>query len=158
MNIDPESYVVMEREALIDMLSFIGGKAGMREHAEEWVEENEIPLMTIPQFQKDIVENSIKWFPDAMTNSMGAVQIDLVVTVLGIAGEAGEVADVLKKVARGSITLEEARSLLAEESIDLFHYLCMLWVALQIDPSEEYSKKTLFNDKRFGNHPSTRDN
>lgn len=155
MNIDPESYVVLSREDV--MVALMGGANLRKEDAEGWVEENQIPLMTIPQFQVSMVENSLKWFPEAHTNSLGDFQIDLMTTVLGIAGEAGEVADVLKKVTRGSLTLEEARPLLAEESVDVFHYVCLLWVALQIDPGEEYQRKTLINDKRFGNHPSTQD-
>ncbi len=144
MNIDPDKYVVLDRETLIDKLAD-DSLTSMLGQAEEWIDENQVPLMTLPQIEKDIIDNSLKWFPEAFEKG-----IDLNLAVLGITGEAGECADILKKFLRGSIDRDEMYRQLAIETVDVLHYLCMVWVALQVDVSEMYQWKTAVNEKRFG--------
>jgi NTP pyrophosphatase (non-canonical NTP hydrolase) len=67
-----------------------------------------------------------------------------------MAGEAGEVINWLKKVERGSITLEECIDDVAEEITDVFTYMLGLCGMLGIDLEEEYNAKRYVNEKRFG--------
>jgi len=88
-------------------------------------------------------DDSVRWFGDGMQNN-------LTVMVLGLIGEAGEVADLLKKIQRGSKTLDEAKPLLAEELVDVFHYWLLLVGMLGINVNEVYAEKRAFNERRFG--------
>lgn len=102
-----------------------------------------------------MIEDTHRWFPEACKDG-----IDLMMLVLGVAGEAGEVADVLKKYVRGSLSREEMFGAIAFETIDVFHYLCLIWYILQIDPGEVYRQKREYNERRFGgssNHQSSED-
>jgi NTP pyrophosphatase (non-canonical NTP hydrolase) len=141
MNINPDDYIVVERSALEELLA----EEWTSTEAQGWMEEYEVPLMTLPEIQKSMIDNSFRWFPEAFANGL-----DITLTILGVVGEAGEVADVLKKYMRKSLTKEEFEERVAEESVDLFHYLCMLWVGLGIDVTEVYKTKTEFNEQRFG--------
>lgn len=141
MKINPDEYIVIDKKTLYKLFD----EVHLSDMFDEWVENNEVPLMTLPQIQKDIVENSRRWWP-----KLHGDQLDLTATVLGICGEAGEVADELKKYGRGSTSQEQMVLNMANETIDLFHYICMIWVALSIDPVEVYKLKTEFNESRFG--------
>lgn len=107
-------------------------------------EENK--LESIEDYQRDIIENSERWFPNAYETPAQA----LLVNLLGIVGEAGEMADVWKKKLRGSLTLDEAVEQMIEESIDLWHYLAQFWYMLNVDVKKVYLDKTAFNKERFG--------
>lgn len=103
-------------------------------------------LLTIRDFQRDMISNSDRWFPNAYETLASQVQVN----VLGIAGEAGEVADVYKKFVRGSLTEEQMNEQLAEECIDLMHYLFQLLHVLDVDIAQAYIDKSAFNEERFG--------
>lgn len=108
---------------------------------------DEVELNSIEDYQKSIVENSERWFP----NAYDTPENQLLTNLLGILGEAGEMADVHKKFLRGSLTAEEAKASMIEESIDLWHYLAQFWYYLKVDVKKEYLDKTEFNEQRFGN-------
>jgi NTP pyrophosphatase (non-canonical NTP hydrolase) len=70
--------------------------------------------------------------------------------VLGLCGESGEVADLLKKYIRGSKTFDEMKDLMEVELIDVFHYWCLLIGLLGVDVEVVYRKKRKVNVARFG--------
>ena len=88
--------------------------------------------------------DSERWFPDRAD--------DLPFMVLALAGEVGELANHIKKMARGSVTYDQIRKDASEEAIDIFIYLCNIFAALGIDPVAEYHRKREFNERRFGNN------
>src|SRR3954468_17725650 len=142
MNVDPDEYVVVKKSELRGAL-----EDGMRaEYVTEWMEDHHIGMWTIPEFQKDMVEKTFRWFPEVIKNG----EIDLHMLIYGICGEAGEIADEMKKFLRGSRTQEELVEKLGNESVDCFHYIALLWYVLGIDPGEVYAKITEANEKRFG--------
>lgn len=143
MNTDAE-YVVIDRKVLTSLFAEMG--SWNDEECNGWLTENELPLMTIPEFQKDMVRNTHRWFPEMVKNGT----LDLNMLMYGLLGEAGECAEVMKKFIRGSLTPEQFGLRLAEESVDLFHYLALLWVVTGTDPGIVYHQKTLINEERFG--------
>jgi NTP pyrophosphatase (non-canonical NTP hydrolase) len=91
-------------------------------------------------------DDSERWFPE--------VKDSLAVMALGLNGEAGEVADIIKKVERGSIELEGyVIDDLAEEIIDVLIYLANLMGYLElrhpIEWDHVYDKKREKNEQRF---------
>lgn len=82
-----------------------------------------------------------RWFPS--TNHIPFM-------VLAMSGEVGEVANWVKKIERGSCTLEEVREALSEEVVDVFIYLLNIAGLLQIDLEEGYYAKRIKNQERFG--------
>lgn len=95
-------------------------------------------LGLIKQCQRD----SERWFPN--------IAGDLPFTVLALVGETGEMANIVKKVVRGSVKLEDVVAELGEEAVDVLIYLCMVFATLGVDPVEIYRKKRAFNELRFG--------
>jgi NTP pyrophosphatase (non-canonical NTP hydrolase) len=101
--------------------------------------------MDIEALAEQMAKDSADWFgPD--------INKDVTVHVLGLVGEAGEVADELKKVLRGSKTMQEALPKLYEEMIDQFIYWVLLARAIGLLPRihEVYEAKRVANMKRFG--------
>lgn len=83
-------------------------------------------------------ENTYRAFVDALdcTNEE-SISVRIQHAILGIVGEAGELADVVKKrVYYNTITLEEYQKMLKDEAGDLFFYLTDLTTLLGIDFSE----------------------
>lgn len=146
MNVNPDEYVVLKRDVLHEKFVSIGGPQCTVEETDTWIDEHRMPLMTIPEFQKSMADNSVRWFPQTIKDG----QIDLHMLLYGIGGEAGEILDEMKKFLRGSLTEAELRERLAIESVDCFHYIAMLWYVLGIDAGEYYLKITEANEKRFG--------
>ena len=90
--------------------------------------------------------DSQRWFPH--------YKADLPFLALCMCGEAGEVANKVKKIVRGDKTLEEARDDIVEEVVDVFTYLMNIVGELDFDLYAEYTKKRTFNEERWG--PSAR--
>jgi NTP pyrophosphatase (non-canonical NTP hydrolase) len=88
--------------------------------------------------------DSERWFPERSHS--------LVHHVLGLAGEAGEVANLVKKLDRGDFTLQEAaiRYDLAMELTDAYIYLLNIAALLGIDLSKSFDVKRAENEQRFG--------
>ena len=105
--------------------------------------DEEAPLNNLGDMMLQMREDSDRWFGAGTSENMTLM-------VLGICGEAGEVADLVKKVIRGSLTLEQAVPEIKEECIDVLHYLLMVMGMLGVDVIEEYKKKRAFNEARFG--------
>jgi NTP pyrophosphatase (non-canonical NTP hydrolase) len=97
----------------------------------------------VKQCQRD----THRWFPD--------VAEDLAHLALGLNGEAGEVADIVKKIERGSYTLDQKREHLGEELVDTLIYLCCMAAEAKVDLVDIYKQKRAKNELRFGKGPLT---
>lgn len=69
--------------------------------------------------------------------------------IIALVGEFGEMANHLKKVLRGDKKLEEIRSELSEEVIDVFIYVLKIIYQLDIDLEQVYKDKMRKNEIRF---------
>jgi len=94
---------------------------------------------------QECVEDSARWFP-------GKQQLPFL--VLALAGEVGEVANVVKKIERGSHQLDEGLTFdLAMEIVDALTYLSVIMghpTFSKIDWDEMYRIKRAYNESRFG--------
>lgn len=88
--------------------------------------------------------DSGKWFPGAGGS--------LAHHVLALCGEVGELANIVKKVERGSLTIDSEIVMLDIESelADVFTYLLNIAALRNIDLFKAYLKKRDYNVKRFG--------
>lgn len=98
-----------------------------------------IDLYDMAQIAK---EDSQRWFPETSGN--------LFFTAGCLAGEVGEVLNLLKKVERGSHDMEDVEAKVVEEVADVFTYLLKLAGEMDIDLEQEYKKKRQINEARFG--------
>jgi len=103
-------------------------------------EDERLPGM-LSYLAKECKEDTDRWFPN--TNKLPFM-------ALAMAGEVGEVANWIKKVERGSHTLEEVREALSEEVVDVFIYLLNIAGLLELDLEEGYYAKRIKNEERFG--------
>jgi NTP pyrophosphatase (non-canonical NTP hydrolase) len=142
MNVDPDEYVVLKRNDVRTICLF----SMNHEEADGWMDDNHMGMSTIPEFQKSMYEMGKRWFPRMYADG----SVDLNMLVFGLVEEAGEVAGAMKKFLRGSLTREQWQAKMAEETVDTFHYLALIWLVLNIDAGEEYGRKTEINEARFG--------
>lgn len=99
--------------------------------------------------QQEIFGDSLKWFGEE-------VATDLITAVLGINGEAGECAEVIKKLLRGTLPHNNvAYSRLAEEICDTFIYCMLAMEVLGLDMEEVYREKREINIERFSHEGGT---
>jgi NTP pyrophosphatase (non-canonical NTP hydrolase) len=110
---------------------------------------------------KQCLHDSERWFPDSkipMWEVGNWEALDLV--VLCLAGEVGEVANLVKKVRRGDFdqpfmetnpAYQRHMERIKEETTDVFVYLLNLFGLLGIDPLVEYNKVRDKNEARWGN-------
>jgi NTP pyrophosphatase (non-canonical NTP hydrolase) len=98
-------------------------------------------MRSIEEYIKEMQDDSARWFPNGGR--------DLVVLVLGLVGEAGEVADQLKKYLRDPVDWDGRLDKMMVEIIDVFHYWCLLVGLLDIDVDEVYRKKREHNIQRY---------
>jgi NTP pyrophosphatase (non-canonical NTP hydrolase) len=86
-------------------------------------------------------EASKQWFPDTAE--------DLGHHALAMCGEVGEVANIVKKLQRGSLERDEAEKLLQGELADVFIYLLNICAIAKIDLAAAYYVKQKINQERF---------
>jgi NTP pyrophosphatase (non-canonical NTP hydrolase) len=91
----------------------------------------------IAQCQRD----SEDWFP--------STSHDLPFQVLSLCGETGELANLVKKVARGSHEYVVLKNRMKEEATDAFIYLCNVFALLEMNPEEWYDVIREQNRQRF---------
>ncbi|MFI9817959.1 MazG nucleotide pyrophosphohydrolase domain-containing protein [Saccharothrix variisporea] len=75
----------------------------------------------------------------------------LVHIALALAGEVGELANVVKKYDRGDIPFDDTLKLLPDELADIFIYLIKLSYQTGIDLESAFLNKLDVNEKRFAN-------
>ena len=111
------------------------------------------PLGYLSQQCKD---DSKRWFPGTSD--------DLLHMVLGLAGESGEVANLLKKLDRGDYDTTnikvhtgnvsewptDRKLELAEEVVDVLVYAFNIFALLGVSPDVIYATKRAANERRFG--------
>lgn len=98
----------------------------------------------VREMSREALEDSERWFPELPT-------ADIVMKVLCLSGEVGELANEVKKVERGDFEYDEKLEAMRSEIADIFTYLLDLCAALNVDLVNEYYKKRAFNEQRFGN-------
>jgi len=99
----------------------------------------------IVQLQKQCQDDSERWFGDTHAGH------SLVHQTLALAGEVGELANIVKKIDRKSLDISDAatRIHLAEECADILTYLLNVADLLQIDLEQAYHIVRGKNEKRF---------
>lgn len=70
-------------------------------------------------------------------------------TALCLAGEVGELANIIKKVSRGDLGYSEARALIAEEIADVFAYTLKIANQVGLSVEEVYMEKMAINAEKF---------
>jgi hypothetical protein len=108
--------------------------------------------MNVNERAKQALEDGRRWFPN-VANSLGH-------DALSLCGEAGEVANLVKKVDRGTHTLPQVLSRLVDEVVDVQTYLYEIMELINeahiekhgtsIDWDDAYDIKRSFNENRFG--------
>jgi NTP pyrophosphatase (non-canonical NTP hydrolase) len=92
---------------------------------------------------EQIVKDSDDWF--------GSLTQSLPYGILCLCGETGELANLMKKVQRGSLELDaETRFDMVMEATDIFIYLMLVFAILQYSPAYAYKVKREINEQRFG--------
>lgn len=107
------------------------------------------PENIVSKQTRQCMEDSERWFP--------AIAHSVIHHGIGLAGEAGEVCNIIKKAHRGDIDLHEPlqRHRLAMELVDTYIYLLNLAGILGVDLSKAYEVKRRENLGRFGNGSGT---
>lgn len=111
--------------------------------------------MNLEEMIEQCTADSKRWFPITVDN--------IPLLALCISGEVGECCNLVKKIERGSLTVEEATNVefmnnlgkdtLQEEIVDVLIYLCNLMGAKQfanVDWNKIWNDKRAFNENRFG--------
>lgn len=103
------------------------------------------PPSTTGLLAEQCVKDSEDWFGDT------GVHTSVPHMTLALAGEVGELANIVKKIERGSIRLEDARTRydLAMEMTDVYIYLLNLAGLLHVDLEHAYKVKRRQNIERF---------
>lgn len=68
---------------------------------------------------------------------------------VALAGELGEFANIVKKIARGDFDINEKRKDISEEVADIFAYILKISYQLDIDLEQIYLDKMKKNKERF---------
>lgn len=105
------------------------------------------------KLQLQCVQDSDRWFGDQGTHQSIPHQ------VLAMCGEVGEVANLIKKIERGSLDIRDAktRNELAMELADVYTYLLMIGGMLHLDIERAYEVKRIYNQERFSKERTARD-
>lgn len=107
--------------------------------------------MTYRGLVASVRHDSNEWFPNI--NDMN-LEAQVQFTMLALAGELGEAANLMKKIIRDGFTHKHWEHL-KEEVCDIQIYLAELVGLLNIDMEEEYGRKRAFNAERFGRNSTS---
>jgi NTP pyrophosphatase (non-canonical NTP hydrolase) len=97
---------------------------------------------TLEEIIEECRRDSETWFPSASH--------DLTHQTLGLCGEVGELANLVKKVGRGTHEYATLKNRMREEATDAFVYLCNVFALLEMDPVTWYDTIREHNLQRFG--------
>lgn len=97
----------------------------------------------ISQLEIETLNDGIRWFGTKFATDIPYLSICL-------AGEAGEVANEVKKHLRGSTEYAEAQENVANELVDVLIYTLQMGACLGVDLFEMYKRKRAINEERFG--------
>lgn len=106
----------------------------------------EIPIGSdVYQLSLEAQALSNKWFGDTGKDK------DIVHLALSLCGEAGEFANIIKKVDRGSLNFSDAhtRYMAIEELTDAFIYILNIAALMKVDLRRSYDSVQQRNDARF---------
>ena len=104
--------------------------------------------MDLTLIARTLRHNSERWFPALHARDDETVRIHY---VLGLIGEAGEVADQFKKVHTGKRTLADALPEIGAELADLFTYLLLIADSCGLDVIADLEAKHRVCEERWGN-------
>lgn len=99
--------------------------------------------MDLSEYAHQAHRDSKQWFPDRAS--------DLRHHILGLAGESGEVANLVKKLDRGDVNLDDIRKELAKELVDVLIYTFNAFAIIGVNPDKVWDIKRAENINRFGN-------
>jgi len=106
---------------------------------------NSLPsLTTLAEIVQQCHDDSIRWFPECH---------EVIHHTLGLTGEAGEFANKVKKLHRGTDDIHDARTRyeLVMELADVLIYTANIAALLKVDLAKAYAQKRMINERRFGN-------
>lgn len=100
--------------------------------------------MLLSELVRTCNEDSQRWFPDVAGN--------IAFTTLALAGEVGELANIVKKVERGTHSWADAkvRHEAIMEMTDVLIYLADLAGTMRVNLAVTYAIKRAENERRFG--------
>lgn len=102
--------------------------------------------MNLTDLQYRALRDSKSWFPSVHKTDHDAI----VHFGLGIAGEVGELVNLIKKVNRGSVTYAQVRIEMSNEMADVLIYLCDIAETMQIDLAQAVENKRAILIERWG--------
>jgi len=97
--------------------------------------------MELREIQRIEDEDAKHYFPD--------VEQGFLYFGNALAGEVGEICNMIKKWARGSITTNEMNEVIREEAPDVLIYLVMLCAHAERDLQDDYDVKKAYNERRY---------
>lgn len=108
---------------------------------------------SLVEIQAQCYNDSNEWF-DVDREPDQKLSNNLPYMTLALTGEAGELANIVKKLQRGDLELADADVLhaLCNEIVDVFIYVCNVANIMNLNLGEAYSQKRQFNVERFGKH------
>lgn len=98
---------------------------------------------------RQCMSDSKRWFPNTSHS--------LAFMTLALCGEVGELANIIKKVERGSLDMKDAKTKHSAvmEATDVFIYLMDIFAILGVDTEQAYNMKRAENERRFGQNGKT---
>src|SRR3954453_20896465 len=93
--------------------------------------------------KKEMTEDTVNWFGQEVSDNV-------IIMILGLVGEAGEVADCYKKYLRGTKSRDTMLKEIREEMFDVLYYWTHIAELLDVNVFKEYEAKRSKNEERFG--------
>lgn len=109
--------------------------------------------LTLKELAEQCVADSEKYFGDV---AYGAVVHSIPHHTLALAGEVGELANIVKKVERQTLDFQEAYDAMAMECVDVMIYLMNIVGLMGLNIEEAYKIKREYNAKRFAEEREAR--
>lgn len=100
------------------------------------------------------LEDSVAWFPETCNPDQAGLGRAVMHHLVALAGEVGELCNIIKKVDRGSKTWEEVAADAALELTDVLIYVANLAAIMGVSLEKLYQIKREFNNERFTNASS----